>query len=186
MDNATQALLMPPGTTTSASGVSSGPATRAQSASVSFDESAVKSEGGSKGAGSKRGAASQGSQPKKAPKLDIPESGLLNAMPSSSGPLSMSDGSPGSLVAALSTTQGGSGDDGSPGTLQIPLDPTSASNSMLADTFLTTPTSTLFQNPISPLGQGGELSWPDSKSPSSAANASKHAGPNAFPEPKKK
>jgi hypothetical protein len=85
-----------------------------------------------------------------------------------------------------SSTQGGSGDDGSPGTIQIPLDPTSSSNSLLADTFLTTPTSTLFQNPISPLGQGGELSWPDSKSPSSTANASKAMGPNAFPDPKKK
>lgn len=183
LDNTTQALVMPPGTT--ASGGSGGPATRAQTSSQ-FDEGSVKSEGVGKVAGGKRGApASQSSQPKKAPKLEIPEQGLLN-MPTASGPLSMSDGSPGSLVAALSSTQGGSGDDGSPGTIQIPLDPTSSSNSLLADTFLTTPTSTLFQNPISPLGQGGELSWPDSKSPSSTANASKAMGPNAFPDPKKK
>lgn len=51
----------------------------------------------------KRAAASQGGARTKAPKLEIPEAGLLNSgsLPTGSGPLSMSDGSPGSLVAAL-------------------------------------------------------------------------------------
>jgi hypothetical protein len=51
----------------------------------------------------KRSAASQGGARTKAPKLEIPETGLLNSgsLPTGSGPLSMSDGSPGSLVAAL-------------------------------------------------------------------------------------
>ena len=67
LDNTTQALVMPPGTT--ASGGSGGPATRAQTSSQ-FDEGSVKSEGVGKVAGGKRGApASQSSQPKKAPKL---------------------------------------------------------------------------------------------------------------------
>lgn len=176
LDNATQALLLAPGAGASAGGA-------AQRAS---DDADVKVEGGK--ATGKRAAASQGGARTKAPKLEIPEAGLLNSgsLPTGSGPLSMSDGSPGSLVAALSANPGGGSNDGSPGQMQLPLDPTSSSSGLLADHFLTTPTSTLFQAPISPLGESGALTWPDSKSPASSANAAKALGPNAFPDPVKK
>eukprot|EP00277_Geminigera_cryophila_P003278 CAMPEP_0179421730 /NCGR_PEP_ID=MMETSP0799-20121207/9975_1 /TAXON_ID=46947 /ORGANISM="Geminigera cryophila, Strain CCMP2564" /LENGTH=551 /DNA_ID=CAMNT_0021195663 /DNA_START=314 /DNA_END=1970 /DNA_ORIENTATION=- len=145
----------------------------------------IKAEPGGKAQTGKRAAASQGGPQKKAPRLDIPETGLM-CLPTTN--LSnISDGSPGSLVAALSANQGGSGD-GSPSqlSLQIPLDPTSSSSGLLADHFLTTPTSTLYHNPISPLGDAGQLTWPDSRSPASSVNAAKSAGPNAFPDPKVK
>jgi len=185
LDNATQALLLPPGAAASAGG-GAAPAHRTTSTSALYDsEVFVKSEPGAKPQLGKRAAASAGGPQKKAPRLDIPETGLLNPnLPT--GSLSMSDGSPGSLVAALSGNPDGSGD-GSPNQLQLPLDPTSSSSGLLADHFLTTPTSTLFPNAISPLGDAihGHV-WPDSKSPASSANASKAAGPNAFPDPKVK
>jgi len=95
-----------------------------------------------------------------------------------------------------SANQGGSGD-GSPGqlSLQLPLDPTSSSSGLLSDQFLTTPSSTQYHNPISPtlyhnpifpLGDAGQVTWPDSRSPASSINAAKSAGPNAFPDPKVK
>lgn len=179
LDNATQALLLPPGASVSAGGSASAPSHQSAGSEIF-----VKTESGGKGQAGKRAASSQSGPPKKAPRLDIPEQGLLNSsLPT--GSLSMSDGSPGSLVAALSANPDGSGD-GSPGQLQLPLDPTSSSSGLLADHFLTTPTSTMFQNTISPLGESGPLTWPDSKSPSSLANAAKAKGSMPFPDPVQK
>eukprot|EP00802_Teleaulax_amphioxeia_P011142 Tamp_11172.p1 GENE.Tamp_11172~~Tamp_11172.p1 ORF type:complete len:317 (-),score=46.90 Tamp_11172:717-1667(-) len=181
MDNATQAL-MAPALASAATSSSAGTHHRTSTDNDYSQDAFVKTETGGK-AGGKRGAASaQGGPKSKAPRLEIPEQGLLNSsLPTSN----LSDGSPGALVAALSGNPD-SGGDGSPGQLQIPLDPTSSSSGLLADNFLTTPTSTLFQNPISPLGESGQLTWPDSKSPGSAAMSAKQRGPDAFPDPKKK
>jgi len=104
----------------------------------------------------KRPAPSQpqsGGPAKKAPKLEIPAEGLLQTsnaqrVPSSSSAL---DGSPGSLVAALSANPEGT-EGTSPSTIPLPLDPTSTAGNILADAFLTTPQSALFSTPMSPLG----------------------------------
>jgi hypothetical protein len=63
-----------------------------------------------------------------------------------------------------------------------PLEPPSVATNLLADGFLTTPQSSLYSIPISPLGNWEK--WPDSKSPGSAVSAAKATGPNAFPTPK--
>mmetsp|Transcript_2673 Transcript_2673/g.3790 ORF Transcript_2673/g.3790 Transcript_2673/m.3790 type:complete len:249 (+) Transcript_2673:1481-2227(+) len=185
MDHVTMALSLPPGAAASVGGASAGGQRTTSTGSLYDSHVYIKAEPGGKAQTGKRAAASQGGPQKKAPRLDIPETGLM-CLPTTN--LSnISDGSPGSLVAALSANQGGSGD-GSPSqlSLQIPLDPTSSSSGLLADHFLTTPTSTLYHNPISPLGDAGQLTWPDSRSPASSVNAAKSAGPNAFPDPKVK
>jgi len=193
LDTATQALLLPADAAAAAGGGAlSGQAGAVASNSPAQDgdsEAAARASadaGGTKqGGGNKRPAAAPlSSGPKKAPKLEIPEQGLHSGiqgsssrMPSMPSSLMSSDGSPGSLVAALSANHEGT----SPSAMPLPLDPSSAAQNMLADAFLTTPQSALFSTPISPLGN---LTWPDSKSPASSLSAQKATGPNAFPPPK--
>jgi len=184
LDNATQALLLPPDAAAAAGGAPSAQAAGSGNSNSPALDDRDSADGGSSGAkgGSKRPAQPQSTGPKKAPKLDIPAEGLHTGIQSSSklampSSLMSSDGSPGSLVAALSAGQEGQ----SPSTIPLSLDPSTAAQNMLADAFLTTPQSVLFSTPISPLGN---LTWPDSKSPGSTLSAQKATGPNAFPPPK--
>uniref|UniRef100_A0A7S0MKV4 MADS-box domain-containing protein n=1 Tax=Cryptomonas curvata TaxID=233186 RepID=A0A7S0MKV4_9CRYP len=130
------------------------------------------------------GSAPSSGPPKKAPRLDIPEQGLHPGIQSSSvsigGNLLASEGSPESLAAALSAHNDASSP--SSGMQMCPLEPPSVATNLLADGFLTTPQSSLYSIPISPLGNWEK--WPDSKSPGSAVSAAKATGPNAFPTPK--
>mmetsp|Transcript_35190 Transcript_35190/g.92660 ORF Transcript_35190/g.92660 Transcript_35190/m.92660 type:complete len:306 (+) Transcript_35190:203-1120(+) len=121
---------------------------------------------------------------KKAPQLEIPEMGLHSGIVQVKGPLAvgglLGQDSPECLSAALSAHP----EAPSPSTTiqMCTLEAGTGTGGLLAEGFLTTPQSTLYAVPISPLPNWDK--WPDSKSPGSAASAAKATGPNAFPPPR--